>query len=96
METIVNNGNRAERPSSVNTERYNLPFSKIVWAASSLFTLTVGLGLRHFKQSLEQHEGLHSGLSPGSSTYVPRVPLLANHSVKALYGVLPVERRPWI
>lgn len=52
----------------------------------------MGLGLRHLRQSLEQQEGLHSGLSSGSSTYVPRVPLLINHSENALYGVLPKRR----
>lgn len=82
----------------INTGKYykakrenRSPFPLIVWGVGSSYTID-GLGLRHFIQSFEQQDGLHSGLSNGSSTYVPRVPLLINHSEKALYGVFPLKK----
>ena len=82
----------------INTGKYykakrenRSPFPLIVWGVGSSYT-TDGLGLRHFIQSFEQQDGLHSGMSNGSSTYVPRVPLLTNHSEKALYGVFPLKK----
>jgi len=39
---------------------------------------------RHFVHIDEQHEGLHKGVSDGSSTYVPEAPSLTCHSDNAL------------